>query len=96
MKLELQKGSRTRILAAAVLLIAAIFIGRLFYLQIIQHNHYVEAARAEQEKRFIIPASRGEIYAMNGEDPIRLVMNQTVYTVFVERTRQSMQLFLIS
>ncbi|MAU34051.1 hypothetical protein CL689_00515 [Candidatus Saccharibacteria bacterium] len=84
MKLELQKGSRTRILAAAVLLIAAIFIGRLFYLQIIQHNHYVEAARAEQEKRFIIPASRGEIYAMNGEDPIRLVMNQTVYTVFAD------------
>lgn len=84
MNLELQKGSRSRILAAAILIIAAIFVARLFYLQVIQHNHYVALAKEEQENRFVIPASRGLIYAKDGEDPVKLVMNQTVYTVYAD------------
>ena len=84
MNLELQKGSRSRILAAAILVIAAIFVARLFYLQVIQHGHYVALAKEEQEKRFVIPANRGVIYAKNGDEPIQLVMNQAVYTVFAD------------
>ncbi len=84
MKQGLLKGSRSRILAAVVLGIAAIFVVRLFYLQVIQHSHYVALAKEEQESRFIIPAERGEIYAMSGEKPVKLVMNQKVYTVFAD------------
>lgn len=84
MKFELQKGSRSRILAAAILIIAALFVARLFYLQVIRHDYYVEVAREEQEGRFVIPASRGEIYAKSGDTPVELVMNQTVYTVFAD------------
>ena len=84
MKQGLLKGSRSRILAAVILAIAAIFVVRLFYLQVIQHEHYVGKAKAEQESRFIIPAKRGEIYAMSGERQVKLVMNQTVYTVFAD------------
>jgi len=84
MKQGLLKGSRSRILAAVILAIAAIFVVRLFYLQVIQHEHYVTKAKAEQESRFIIPAKRGEIYAMSGERQVKLVMNQTVYTVFAD------------
>lgn len=65
-------------------MIAAIFVIRLFYLQIIQHNHYVELAQAEQMTREKIPAKRGEIYAMSGDSPVKMVLNETVYTVFVD------------
>jgi len=84
MKLELQKGSRSKILAAIIFGIMAIFVFRLFYLQIIQHNYYVNIASEEQIKRLTIPSKRGLIYALDGNNPVPLVMNQTVYTVFAD------------
>lgn len=84
MKPELLQGSRSRILAGIVLAIAAVFVLRLFYLQVIQHNHYVALAQEEQVKKERLPATRGEIYAFNGDAPVKLVMNETVYTVFVD------------
>lgn len=86
MKPHLLHGSRSRILAGIVLAIAAIFIVRLFYLQIIQHSHYVALADKEQVLRDTIYAKRGEIYALNGAQPVKLVMNETVYTVIVDPT----------
>jgi len=80
----LRHGSRSRILAAVILGIAAIFVFRLFYLQVIQHDHYVSLAEEEQVKPYTLPAKRGEIYAMNGNSPVKMVLNETVYTVFVD------------
>ena len=62
----------------------AIFVGRLFYLQIIKHEEYLAQAATEQIKPLTIPAKRGLIYAMDGKKPVQLVMNQTVYTLFVD------------
>ncbi|MEI7689727.1 MAG: penicillin-binding protein 2 [Candidatus Saccharibacteria bacterium] len=84
MKLELQKGSRSKILSALVFVIMGIFVARLFYLQIIQHDYYVGVASTEQVKRLTIPPKRGLIYALDGTTPVPLVMNQTVYTVFAD------------
>lgn len=84
MKLELLKGSRSRILAAVIFVIMAVFVVRLFYLQVIQHDYYLALAQKEQQALFKIPASRGVIYAKNGDEPVQLVMNETVYTVFVD------------
>lgn len=84
MKLELQAGSRTRILAFIVIALMAIFVARLFYLQIIKHDEYVALAMKEQVKRLTIPAKRGLIYAMDGNTPVKLVMNETVYTLFAD------------
>lgn len=86
MELKLQKGSRSRILATILFIIVAVFISRLFYLQIIQHGYYVKLANSEQLKRLTIPAKRGVIYALDGQTPVPLVMNQTVYTVFADPT----------
>ena len=80
----LRHGSRSRILAAVILGITAIFVVRLFYLQVIQHTYYVALAQAEQMTRERIPAQRGEIYAMSGDSPVKMVLNDTVYTVFVD------------
>jgi stage V sporulation protein D (sporulation-specific penicillin-binding protein) len=84
MNLDLLKGSRTRILAVIILGILAIFVVRLFYLQVMQHGHYINIAKTKQESRFAIPASRGEIYAMSGDQPVQMVMNEKVYTVFAD------------
>ena len=84
MNLELQKGSRSKLLAAIVLIIMAVFVARLFYLQVIQHDYYVSLANQEQVKRLAIPAKRGLIYALDNGKPVPLVMNQTVYTVFAD------------
>lgn len=84
MKLELQKGSRSNILAVAIMFVAAVFVARLFYLQVIRHEHYVSLADQEQLKQWVVPAKRGMIYALDGSNPVPLVMNETVYTVFAD------------
>ena len=84
MKLELQEGSRSRILLGILLVVVIIFIGRLFYLQVIRHEHYLALADDEQLKLLTIPAKRGMIYAMDGNRPVPLVMNQAIYTVVAD------------
>lgn len=84
MQLDLAKGSRPHILAILVLSIMAVFVVRLFYLQVIRHEFYVSAARDEQLRQLVIPAARGEIYAMDAGKPVKIVMNETVYTVFAD------------
>jgi len=71
MQLDLKKGSRARTLAILTLVIMAVFIVRLFYLQVIRHDYYVAQANREQLKQLIIPAKRGEIYAMDDGTPDR-------------------------
>lgn len=84
MQLSFQKGSRSRVLGGLLLVVMALFVIRLFYLQIIMHDDYVAQATAEQVKPLTIPAKRGLIYALDGDTPVQLVMNQTVYTMFVD------------
>jgi cell division protein FtsI/penicillin-binding protein 2 len=86
MQLSFQKGSRSTILMVLLITIMSIFVVRLFYLQIIKHSDYVAQADAEQIKPLTIPAKRGLIYAMDGDQPVQLVMNQTVYTLFADPT----------
>ncbi|MGK2896674.1 MAG: peptidoglycan D,D-transpeptidase FtsI family protein [Candidatus Saccharimonadales bacterium] len=76
--------TRIRFLMVASALMLAIFIVRLFWLQIVDHDKYVLMANEEQIKRLVIPAERGEIYAMDGQSPVKIVLNQAVYTVFAD------------
>lgn len=84
MKLELQQDSRSRILMGLLLFVMIVYVGRLFYLQVIRHDYYVAQADGEQLKSRTIPAKRGVIYALDGSKPVPLAMNQTVYTVFAD------------
>jgi cell division protein FtsI/penicillin-binding protein 2 len=84
MQLDLKQGSRPRILAIMICIIMAIFVLRLFYLQVIQHDYYIGQANKEQLKQLVIPSKRGEVYAMDGDEPVKLVLNETVYTAFAD------------
>lgn len=87
MELHFSPGSRAKKIAVVTLAAVAIFIVRLFYIQVIQHDTYVAQADKEQVKQFTLHAKRGEIYAMDGSTPTKLVMNQTVYTVWADPTQ---------
>ncbi len=84
MQLSFQKGSRSILLTVLLIGTMVLFVGRLFYLQIIKHDEYVAQAAAEQIKPLTIPAKRGLIYAMDSGQPVPLVINQTVYTLFAD------------
>lgn len=71
-------------MAFLTLAIMAVFVVRLFYLQVIKHDYYTGLARQEQLKQLTIPAKRGEIYALDGANPVKMVLNETVYTVFAD------------
>ena len=86
MPVELRANKRIRLLAAVCIILMAVFVIRLFYLQVIRHDYYVTQALQEQEKRLIVPATRGEIYMMDNKTPVKAVLNQTVYTMFVDPT----------
>lgn len=78
------RDKRSALLRFFLFFMMLLFVGRLFYLQVIQHEDYVNQATSEQVKPLIIPAKRGLIYAMDGQNPVQLVMNQTVYTLFAD------------
>lgn len=87
MELRFSPKSRARSIAMITVVLMAIFVVKLFYIQVIQHDKYVQQADAEQVKQFTLHASRGEIYAMDGSEPVPLVMNEKVYTIWADPTQ---------
>ncbi len=77
-------SSRSRTIAAIFLVIGALFVFRLFYLQVIKHEEYVALARQAQEGKLTLPATRGTILARDGQQIVPLVLNEPVYTVFAD------------
>ena len=71
-------------MALGIISAFAIIIVRLFWLQVLNAQKYKALANNEQMKQYEIPASRGLIYAMNGNKTSKLVMNETVYTLFID------------
>lgn len=84
MNTAFRNSSRSRTLTLIVIGCMIVFVARLFYLQVLRHEYYVDLATAEQVKSFTIPAKRGLIYGLDGADPVPLVLNRAVYTVFVD------------
>ena len=75
---------RSKVLKFGVLAVMAAIIGRLFLIQIVQHEAWTEKAAAQQTLTNTLPAERGEIYMMDGSEPTAVVLNATVYTVIVD------------
>lgn len=76
--------NRSQILKAGLLLVVAVIILRLFSIQILEHDEWVEKAAAQHTLQNVLLAKRGEIYMMDGDEPVAVVMNATVYTVIVD------------
>lgn len=76
--------ARIQLWYVVLILVFAVFILRLFYLQVIRHDHYQKAALTNQLKQYEIPAERGAILAHNGSQETPLVLNETRYTLFAD------------
>lgn len=75
---------RIRLWYGVIVLIVAIFLVRLFYLQVIRHNYYKTNALSGQFKEYEIPAKRGIIEAKNGDGTVPIVLNEIKYTLFAD------------
>lgn len=79
-----ESRARIKFLLSAVVLLCLIAIGRLFYLQVIRHEYYAEAASSQHWAQDVIQAKRGKIYVKDdmtgGLYP--LADNQTLNLVF--------------
>jgi cell division protein FtsI/penicillin-binding protein 2 len=82
----LQSIRRVRVWYGALLLIVGIFGLRLFYVQVIEYGHYKQAALNDQLEQYKIPASRGIIEARDGNSDVPIVLNQELYTLYVDPT----------
>jgi cell division protein FtsI/penicillin-binding protein 2 len=79
-----QAVTRIRIWYGLLLLVFGIFGLRLFYVQVIQYNHYKTAALSDQLKQYEIPATRGIIKAHDGESVLPIVLNEPLYTLYAD------------
>lgn len=79
-------GRRLAIWYGALILILAIFMVRLFYMQIIRHDHYRTAALSDQLKQYSIAPQRGIIEAENNGSAVPIVLNQQLYTLYADPT----------
>lgn len=77
-------SSRIRWWYSGLLLIMAVFVVRLFYLQVIRHDHYEKAALSSQLKQYEIPAERGGVSAHYGDKVTPIVLNEVRYTLYVD------------
>lgn len=79
-------GLKKRLIFLKVALLALMMavVGRLFVIQVLEHDKYVKLAEQRQVVRYEIRAKRGEIYMMDGEEAVPVVMNRKVWTVVVD------------
>lgn len=84
MQLSLSRNGRSRFVLLFLLFVGAVFIVRLFWLQVVQHNYYVNEANKEQISEFTLPAQRGLIYAHDGSQIVPLVLNEPVYLAYAD------------
>ena len=75
---------RAKFLKILVIFVFVAIGARLFDVQILKHEEYVAKAKEQHIAENTIPAERGEIYMMDGGEPVKVVMNETVYTVTVD------------
>ena len=76
--------SRINLLKKIVFVALAIIAVRLFFIQIIEHDMWVAKASDQHTLVETITPKRGEIYMMDHNEPVAVVLNQTVYSVIID------------
>jgi cell division protein FtsI/penicillin-binding protein 2 len=75
---------RIRLWYGVIVAIVAIFLVRLFYLQVIRHDYYKTSALTGQFKEYEVAPKRGVIEAQNGNGTVPIVLNEVKYTLFAD------------
>lgn len=83
---EANPVQRARLWYYVLLAIFAVFVLRLFYLQIVRHEYYRAMAASDQLREYTVLPERGAIYVQSSGRDIPLVLNQRLYTVSADPT----------
>lgn len=76
---------RIQALILVMCLFGVVAIGKLVYVQIWQHGSYIEKATAQQSRKFIIPARRGQVYVQDGgSETYPVALNQRQYLLAID------------
>ena len=75
---------RTDLIRVLLALCFILIVARMYDLQIVSHQKYVDLAMSQQTMQNTIFAKRGEIYMMDGDNTTPVVMNEKVYTISVD------------
>ena len=67
---QFQDMPRIKFLRNVILAALGLIVVRLFFIQVIEHDIWVEKASAQQTLLETIVAKRGDIYMMDGEEPV--------------------------
>lgn len=67
-----------------LVLVIVVFIARLFWLQVIRHDYYQQAARSDQLKEYSIAPGRGIIKAHDHGATVPIVLNEKLYTLYAD------------
>lgn len=86
MKTSTTYHERIEILGKIMVLLVIALAIRLFYVQVVRHSHYESLANAEHQKKFVLPAKRGVLYFMDGDKAVPAVMNDYLYSLYVDPT----------
>lgn len=81
---QFQDMPRIRFLKRIILAALGLIVVRLFFIQVIEHNYWVDKAVGQQTLLETIVAKRGDIYMMEGDEPVKVVMNQTTYSIIID------------
>jgi cell division protein FtsI (penicillin-binding protein 3) len=60
---------------------AVVIGGRLMWLQVVEHSHYIERAAQQQERTFEVAPRRGMLYDRNLRELAMTVLRESVYAV---------------
>lgn len=82
----IQAVRRVRWWYVFLLAIVGIFLVRLFYLQVIRYGYYHQTALHDQLKEYQITPERGVISAHQGDKTIPIVLNEKLFTIYVDPT----------
>ena len=75
---------RAKSLKIVLMAAVALILVRLFFIQIIEHDAWVKRAEEEHIVQSTIKAERGEIYMMDGDEPVVEVMNKKVWSIILD------------
>lgn len=75
---------RVGVLKLFVMAAVAVMAARLFQIQILEHDEWVARADEQHISQYTIKANRGEIYMMDGDTAVPVVMNEASWTVVVD------------
>ena len=77
-------GKRSKALRIILVAAVALVLVRLFVIQIFEHDAWVKRAEQEHVVQYTVPAERGEIYMMDGDEPTVVVMNEAVWMIIID------------